>query len=218
MPAITVTRLFGSGGGEVARRVAESLGWQLVDSAFVDGLARGLRATPAVAQAIDESVPSLAERLADALALGGGEVLAASLATPLPPTEQRVADLTHRVIDEAMARGPAVLVGRGVQPYLAQRTDVLHALCCAPFPALVARVAARDGLATADAEELIRQKNHERAQYVKRHFNRDWLAPEHYHVVLNTEWLGIDRCVAIVGDLARQLLDPQAGQRARTSG
>jgi len=52
MPALTVTRMFGSGGGEVARRVAEALGWRLVDSAFVDEIARGLRATPAVAQAI----------------------------------------------------------------------------------------------------------------------------------------------------------------------
>lgn len=218
MPAITVTRLFGSGGGELARRVAESLGWRLVDSAFVDGIARGLRATPAAAQAIDERVPSLAERIADALALGGGEVVAASLATPMPPTEQRIADVTHHVIDEAIARGPAVLVGRGAQSYLARRADVLHVLCCAPLEALVATVAARDGLPAPEAEALVQRKNLERAHYVRRHFNRDWMDPEHYHLSLNTAWLGLDRCVALVCDLARERLANAAGQSSRTSG
>jgi cytidylate kinase len=214
MPAITVTRLFGSGGGEVARQVAESLGWRLVDNAFVDGIARGLRATPAIVEAIDERSPSLAERLADALALGGGEVVSASLATPMPPTEQRVADVTREVIDQAIARGPAVVVGRGAQAYLAQRTDVIHVNCYAPHEALVERVMTRDGLSHDAADALVREKNQQREQYVKRNFGRALLAPEHYHIMLNTAWLGIDRCVALVLDLAREKLGARP-ERAR---
>jgi cytidylate kinase len=206
MPAITITRLFGSGGSEVARRVAESLGWRLVDNAFIDGIARGLRATPAIVEAIDERAPSLAERLADALALGGGEVVSASLATPMPPTEQRVADVTREVIAEAIARGPAVVVGRGAQAYLAERTDVLHVNCYAPHESLVERVMARDALSQEEADKLVREKNHQREQYVKRNFGRALLAPEHYHIMLNTAWLGLDRCVAVVLDLARERL------------
>lgn len=206
MPAITVTRLFGSGGSEVARRVAELLGWRLVDNAFIDNIASGLHATPAVVEAIDERAPSLAERLADALALGGGEVVSASLATPMPPTEQRVADVTREVIAEAVARGPVVLVGRGAQAFLAERTDVLHVNCYAPHESLVERVMTRDGLSQEAADKLVREKNQQREQYVKRNFGRALLAPEHYHIMLNTAWLGIDRCVALVVDLARERL------------
>jgi cytidylate kinase len=206
VPAITVTRLFGSGGGEVARRVAEALGWRLVDNDFIDGIAKGIHATPAVVQAIDERAPSLAERVADALALGGGEVVSASLGTPMPPTEQRVVDATRDVIDEAVARGPVVIVGRGAQAWLAPRTDVLHVNCYAPHDALVQRVMARDGLSQEDADRLVRSKNQQREQYVKRNFGRSLLAPEHYHIMLNTAWLGIDRCVELVLDLARERL------------
>jgi len=156
MPAITITRQFGSGGGEVARLVAEALGWRLLDNDFIDGIARGLHRTPAAVQAIDERSPSLAERLADALALGGGEVVSASLATPMPPTEQRVADATREVIEEAIARGPAVVVGRGAQALLAQRTDVLQVYCFAPHEALVQRVMERDGLSHEEADKLVR--------------------------------------------------------------
>ena len=204
MAAITITRLFGSGGSEVARRVAESLGWRLLDGAFVAGIARGLHATPADVQAIDERAPSLAERLADALALGGGEVVSASLATPMPPTEQRIAEVTREVIDRTVARGPVVIVGRGAQAYLAQRTDVLHVHCYAPYEALVERTMTREGVNEEEADKLVKEKNQQREQYVKRMFGRSWLAPEYYHIMLNTAWLGHDRCVDMVVDLARE--------------
>lgn len=204
MPVITVTRLFGSGGSEVARRVAEALGWRLIDGAIVNGIARALRATPTAAQAIDERAPSLAERLADALALGGGEVVSASLATPMPPTEQRIAEVTREVIEKAVARGPVVVVGRGAQAYLAQRTDVLHVHCYAPHDALVERTMKREGIGQEEAENMVRAKNQQRENYVKRMFGRAWLAPEHYHIMLNTAWLGQDRCVELVLDLARE--------------
>lgn len=209
MPAITVTRLFGSGGSEVARRVAEALGWRLVDGAFVDGIAKGLRATPSDVQAIDERAPSLAERLADALALGSGEVQSASLATPMPPTEQKIAEVTREVIEKAVARGPVVVVGRGAQAFLAQREDILHVHCYAPHDALVERTMMREGISEEEADRMVKTKNQQREAYVKRMFGRAWLAPEHYHIMLNTAWLGQDRCVDLVLDLARDLLGAQ---------
>jgi len=204
MPAITVTRLFGSGGSEVARRVAEALGWRLLDSAFVSGIASRLRATPTDVQAIDERAPSLSERLADALALGGGEVMSASLATPMPPTEQRIAEVTREVIERTVARGPVVVVGRGAQAYLAQRDDVLHVHCYAPHDALVERTMMRETISKEKAEEMVRERNQQREHYVKRMFGRSWLAPEHYHVMLNTAWLGHDKCVEVILELARE--------------
>ena len=188
----------------MAHRVAEALGWRLFDGAFVDGIAKGLRATPADAQAIDERAPSLAERLADALALGGGEVVSAALSTPMPPTEQRIAEVTRDVIERAVARGPAVIVGRGAQAYLAAHTDVLHVHCYAPHDALVERTMKREGLDEEAADKLVKAKNQQREQYVKRMFGRSWLAPEHYHIMLNTAWLGQDRCVELVLELARE--------------
>lgn len=206
MPVITVTRLFGSGGSEVARRVAEALGWRLVDGLFVDGIAKGLRATPADVRAIDERAPSLAERLADALALGSGEVQSASLATPMPPTEQKIAEVTREVIEKAVSRGPVVVVGRGAQAFLAQRDDVLHVHCYAPHDALVARTMKREGIPEEEADRMVKAKNQQREAYVKRMFGRSWLAPEHYHIMLNTAWLGQDRCVELVLELARERL------------
>jgi cytidylate kinase len=216
MPTITVTRMFGSGGSEVARRVAETLGWRLVDSAFVDGIAKGLRATPSEVRAIDERAPSLAERLADALALGSGEVQSASLATPMPPTEQKIAEVTREVIEKAVARGPSVVVGRGAQAFLAQRDDVLHVHCYAPHDALVERTMKREGISEEEADRMVKAKNQQREAYVKRMFGRAWLAPEHYHIMLNTAWLGQDKCVELVLELAHERFGTQRNSRGQS--
>jgi cytidylate kinase len=198
MPVITVSRMFGSGGSEVAARVARELGWTLVDHSFIEGVAGRLGTTPAAVEAIEERAPTLAERLADALALGSGEVVSAPLSHPLRPTEERLIQVTRRLVEEAVARGPAVLVGRGAQAMLAERTDALHVLCCAPAEALAARVAQREGIGVEEAAARVRDRNHQRAEYVRRYWQREWLAPDNYHVCVNTAWLGIEGAVRVV--------------------
>jgi CMP/dCMP kinase len=206
MPVITLSRMFGSGGSEVAARVADSLGWSLLDNALVDRVAARLGRTPVEVKAIEERVPSLAERLAEALALGSPEIVSPSMSAPLPPTEERLLEVTERVIDDAVARGPVVLVGRGAQSYLAQRSDALHVFCYAPRPALIARVVEREGITPDEAGRRVDETNKRREQYVRRYWHRSWTQPESYHLCLNTEWLGIDGAADLITQVARERL------------
>ena len=198
MRIITVSRMFGSGGAEVARLVSQTLGWTLLDNAFIERIAAGLHATPAEVEAIDEKGPTLAERLADALAYGAQEVLSAPMRTPFPPGEERLLEVTRHVIDDAVTRGPIVVVGRGAQIRLEGRGDTLHVLCTAPRDALVARVATRESLGPAEADRRVDEENRRRAQFVRRHWNRDWLDASHYHLCVNTAWLGISGTAALI--------------------
>ena len=75
MPLITISRQFGSGGSEIAERVARSLDWHLYDNAVVDEVARRLGMTAAEVSAREERIPSLPERIASAMALGMPEVM-----------------------------------------------------------------------------------------------------------------------------------------------
>lgn len=204
MALITISRMYGSGGSEVAERVARALGWSLLDNAFVDAVAERLGVTPAEISAREERVPSLAERLAEAMALGSPEMLPASDDALLPPTEDRILEVTRRVIEEAVARGPVVLVGRGAQSFLAERSDALHVFCYAPAEALARRAAKRLGLGTQEARKVVEDTNRNREQYVQRHWNRSWKAHANYHLCVNTEWLGIDGTAALVERLARE--------------
>ena len=135
MPVITISRMFGSGGSEVAELVASALGWTLLDDDVINAVAARLGIAPAEVKAREERVPSLAERLVDTLSLASPELAPPS--EGLPPTETQLVEVTHHVIEEVVQAGPAVLVGRGAQCVLAERDDALHAFCYAPHAALV---------------------------------------------------------------------------------
>ena len=63
MHAVTISREYGSGGGEVAARLAQRLEWQLVDHQIVAEAARELETHESVVQAHDEHVAGVLSRL-----------------------------------------------------------------------------------------------------------------------------------------------------------
>jgi cytidylate kinase len=204
MPIVTISRQYGSGGSEVAERVATALGWHLYDNAMVYEVARRLGMSTEEVSAREERVPSLPERIASAMALGVPEVMptVADLATE--PSEERIVDVTKKVIEEAVQAGPAVLVGRGAQCMLAARTDALHVFCYAPPDALVSYVITNLGMSPEDAQRIVAENNHQREQYVKRYWKRNWRDLANYHLCVNTAWLGLDGTAEVIVRLARE--------------
>ena len=203
MPVITISRMYGSGGSEVAERIAETLGWQLFDNAMIDAVTERSGLTRAEVSEQDERVPSMVERLASALSLGSPEIMPPVPTGPIETTEERIVAVTRRVIEEAVQTGPAVFVGRGAQCLLAARADALHVFCFAPRGALRQYVMEKYGLSHDEAERKVVDMNRQREQYVKRHWNRSWLAHENYHLCVNTAWLGVDGAAKLVVDAAR---------------
>lgn len=202
MAIITISRMYGSGGSDVAARVAQLLGWSLFDNAFVDAVAERLGVPAAEVEAREERTPSLVERLASALAVASPELLPPPT-EQLPPSEERMADVTRRIIEEAVARGNAVLVGRGAQSVLARRAGVLHVFCYAPREALVRRVAQRRRISPAEAEKVVDETNKQRDHYVRTTFKRSWMAHDNYHLSVNTEWLGVEGAAEAIVSAAR---------------
>jgi cytidylate kinase len=204
MPLITISRQFGSGGSEIAERVARALDWHLYDNAVVNEVAKRLGMQPAEVSAREERVPSLPERIAAAMALGMPEVMPTVADLPLRPNEDRISEMTTRVMEEAVLAGPAVLVGRGAQSMLASRADALHVFCYAPPEALASYAVSNLGVAREDAARVVAENNHQREQYVKRHWKRDWRDFANYHLCVNTAWLGIDGAAELIVHLARE--------------
>jgi CMP/dCMP kinase len=204
MPLITISRQYGSGGSEIAERVARALGWHLYDNAVANEVAKRLGMQPADVSAREERVPSLPERIAAAMALGMPEVMPTVADLAVQPSEERIVEMTRRVMEEAVLAGPAVLVGRGAQSMLASRADALHVFCYAPPDALASYAVTNFGVAPEDAARVVAENNHHREQYVKRHWKRDWRDFANYHLCVNTAWLGIDGASDLVVQLARE--------------
>lgn len=201
---ITISRMFGSGGSDVAARIARTLGWSLLDNAVVGAVAERLGLSAAEVSSRDERVPSLAERIAESMRLATPEFGVPTADVSLTETaESRIVDVMKRVMEEAVQQGNAVLVGRGAQALLADRPDALHVFCYAPKAFLVQYAIAYRGLNPVNAESEVDKRNKQREQYVKRNFGRDWRSFDNYHLGVDTGRLGIDGAADLVVHAAR---------------
>lgn len=198
--------MYGAGGSEIAARVAQSLGWALFDNAVIEAVAERSGLTRAEVSARDERVPSMVERLATTLSLGTPESMPAIPEAPVMMTEERLVDITRRVIEEAVQQGPAVFVGRGAQCLLANRRDSLHIFCYASRAKLIEGAVTRLGVAPKDAERVVADMNRNREHYVRRHFNREWRDVTNYHFCIDTGWLGLDGTADLVVRLVKENL------------
>src|SRR5947209_747280 len=69
MRAVTISREYGSGGGEIAAHLAQGLQWQLIDHEVVVRVAEKLQVSEEEAEDQDECVESLSARIFKSLRL-----------------------------------------------------------------------------------------------------------------------------------------------------
>jgi cytidylate kinase len=194
--ALTVAREFGSGGAAIARKVAEMLGWDFLDKALVEEIARAACVDPELARRYDERVDSWLHRVARrGLWRGGFEGVAAMSGDQCFDAET-MASLGKNLIASAHCKGECVIIGRGAQCVLQDKADVFHVFVYAPWCERLARVRKR-APAGASPENLIRSTDQERAEYIRLYFGCDWKDPHLYHMLISSE-LGEDEAARIV--------------------
>ncbi len=215
MPVITISRQFASGGAEIAQLIGQQLGWTVIDNEFVDLVAQRSGLPTAEVERLEERVPGLLERLAQALALASPEVFVVTGETPTsgPSAEEDVVRITETVINEAAKHDNVVLVGRGAQAYLAQRDNVLHVFVVAPREVRVTRAMERLKVERKEAERRVDAIDGDRRHYVERYYGRVWGDAANYHLVLNSGWLSYQDIAGLVVNAVRM----RDWQRKQTS-
>lgn len=195
---ITISRQYGAGGSDVARRVAAALGWSVVDNELVEQVAQRAGIPMAEVAERDERAPGFVERLTRTLAAATPELF--------PPPEGTVADLdeatlvriTESVVGEMAGRGRVVLVGRAAPAVLGQQEDALHVKLVAPRPFRIHAASQRLGMDPAEVVKIVDETDAMRARYHREYYNREWADPLNYHMVLNTGALGLAGAAAVI--------------------
>jgi cytidylate kinase len=198
-PVITVTRQYGSGGSDVARLVAQALGWELIDNRFVDEVARRAGLSREEVAQLEERAPGLLERLARTLAVASPEMFIAQASLPrVEQDEATLVKVTERVIAEAATHGRVVLVGRGAQAVLGNRSDALHVYVVASKPFRMKLAVERLGADPANVERVVDETDRRRDQYVKTYYGRHRPDVANYDLVVNTERLGFEGAAGLI--------------------
>jgi len=197
MRAITISREYGSGGGEIAARLAQHLNWQLVDHEVVVEVSKALGISEAEAEAQDEHTEGVVSRLLSNLQLIEPIMLVGS--TTLPEVEElNYREALQNAVEAATRQGHVVIVGRGSQMLLAQRRDVLHVRIIAPLELRIAYVMQREGLNQDEARSRIQLKDRDRIRYLQAEYHQSPEDARLYDLIVNTGIIDLDSAVDLI--------------------
>jgi cytidylate kinase len=197
---VTIEREYGCGGGEIAQKLADQIGWRLWDQRLTEEIARLANCPKAVVEVREERTDPLYYRLFKSFMRGSYE---GSLNAPklnLVDSET-ILRITRRVVEHAAERGNCVIVGRGSQQFLKRRPDSLRVFLYAPREDKVRRLLAR-GKSEKEAEELVDTVDRERADFIQKYFKVQWPDRSVYHTMMNTA-IGNEEVVHMILDWVR---------------
>ncbi|MEM6704273.1 MAG: cytidylate kinase-like family protein [Acidobacteriota bacterium] len=186
---ITLSRQYAAGGSRIARLVADSLGWQLVDNEFVEQVAERAGLTPEEVAAREEKPPSLIERLANVTAFELPELFThGGVRERLD--EGSLEQVTRSLVKDLAEQGNSVLVGRASAAVLARREDALHVRVVAGTEFRERHAQEAFDMTPQAAAQRRAEVDANRKRYHQDYYDRNVDDPTHYDLVLNSERLG----------------------------
>jgi cytidylate kinase len=181
---ITIDREYGSGGADIAKALADRLGWKLWDQALTNEIARNMECDCRVVEEHAEKRDPLYYRLLKSFMRGSYEGSLNAPRLKLADTEC-IREVTETVVKRAAESGDCVIVGRGSAYYLQPRRDAFHVFIYAPLKDKVRRLR-NAGKSEADAVQLAETVDEERADFIRQYFNVEWPNRHIFHLMVNS--------------------------------
>ena len=173
MAIITISRLTGSGGREIATATAEALNFQLIDRSAMD-------------MVIDQQFPVRTEQL-----------------SRIKKDRKVYDEMMRSAIAELAAAHNVVILGSGAQFLFARVAASLHVQIVAPLPYRIARVMRTAQVDRQEAEKIIADRDREKETFIRTLYGKDWRDPAHYDLVLNIDHFSNEVAVQIIERAAR---------------
>ena len=182
MHFITFSRELGSNGGEVAKKVADQLGYRFIDTGAINKKAREMGFLESVEQ-VDEKAPSFLKRVF---------------------SQQPNINLARlkSIIYEFGKQGNMVFLGRGGHILLKNFRCALHIRVTASLETRIRNLVAR-GYEKESVDRIIEMSDHDRSGFMRFAFGVDWSDSRIYDLVLNMNKLRIDSAVETVVSMAQ---------------
>jgi cytidylate kinase len=172
-PVITISREPGSGGSEIARKLAKDLSMDLMGGQIIQHVAESARMSRKVIESLDEKEVTMRDTLLNTLFKD----------RHLWPDEY----LQHltKVIATIGRYGNAIIVGRGAN-YILPPAETFHVRIIAPLEYRIKHVMEDRKYDKAQAEQYVVKTENDRKAFVRKYFNVDVADFKQYDIVINT--------------------------------
>jgi len=185
MNVITITREYGAGGGEVAGKLAEALGWEVLDRELLHQAAQFEHMPDAELERLDEKAVSMADRFR------------------LHPPHQKYLHGLTEAARQAAQRGNVVLVGRGARHLLGEMPEVFHLRLVAPRQWRAERMARLEGWPADEARARCLEVDRTRELFTRYFFGDAAAQPDQYDLMVNTARVPLEDVTRMVASMVR---------------
>src|SRR5512136_692879 len=185
VPVITISREPGSGGSEIARRLAQDLKMDLVGAQIIQKIAESADISAKLIESLDEKQITRRD-----------DWLSSLIEIRHLWVDAYLRHLT-KVIGTFGKQGNFIIVGRGAQ-YILPPEDTFRLRFIADMEVKIRNVMRDFGSSREDAQKYVIKTDSDRRAYLRKYFNADVTNPSDYDIVINTGKLGIDGAVEAV--------------------
>ncbi|BCM92557.1 cytidylate kinase [Abditibacteriota bacterium] len=204
---VTIARQLGSGGSELGHSLAEALGIRCIDREIISQTAKQFDLQEEELADREERVVSFWERMLSGFVVGAPE---AAYVAPPPtqmPSDREIFEAETEVLKKIAAQEGCVIVGRAASHVLTPHPLMLNILLHAPLEFRMARVMQIYGAETPEAARAkIHQSDSMRAKSIAQMTGKNWMAPENYHLCIDTSTLPMPEIAQTLAEFIRRKL------------
>lgn len=196
---ITIGREYGSGGREIGKKLAESLGIPFYDKELITLAAKESGMAEEFVEQADEKSDFWAS-FSMSINLYGD--------SPVPLVEMPINDrlflIQSKVITELAKKGSCVIVGRAANYVLKEEgMDCLNVFLYASLENKIKRIMITENLTEKQAKDKIHKTDKKRASYYNYYTSEKWGRKESYDVAIDSCLLGIDGTVEVIKQIVQ---------------
>jgi cytidylate kinase len=174
MTVITISREYGSGGDQLAEKVAQALGYHLVDKAFVSAVLCQYGLTEFDSEY--EKQPGFWE----------------GFDTEKAERRETMVRMLNQVVRAVARHGNVVILGRSGYAILAGLADVLHVRLQAPLDDRIELVRNATNASLLEATALVKENDKMRKAFVESFYRVPWESALAFDIALNTSHVPVN--------------------------
>ena len=191
MGVLTISRELGSGGDAIGKKVAQELGWALLDNDGFADAAQSYGYVRAELEQVDERKPGLIDRF-------------------FRDRQLVYLDIMRAIVYESALKNNFVILGRGSHILLEGIEGVFRARIVASRDYRQRTLVKNEGITPSMAEQFIRHNDDERMAYTRHFFDVRWGEPSHFDIILNTGLFSEDMSVCLLVNILKSEKFPQS--------
>lgn len=192
-----MSREYGSGGRQIAKALAESLGFKYYDNELIKLVVEKSGYSPDFIEKNEQTIKN--PLLHDFFAWYGGPLDTANM-----PNVESLFNREKNVIKTISQNESCVIVGRLANEILKNKKHTFNVFVSADENTEAERISERDNLSVNDAFKKVRKVNRERADHCKYFTSSEWGNADNYDLCIKSDTFGCDESAKIIEELFRK--------------